>query len=101
MHKLGYITSRTLSEWLNEVVGFKLNDFEIKLIFNRYDKKSLYTINLGEFIEEVSQEINPEEYENNEDQFAEGEANDDDEYSGQEMEEDAEDENRGDQQQQQ
>ena len=75
-------------------MGFKLNEFEIKLIFNRYDKKSLYTINLGEFIEEVSQEINPEGFENNEKQFVEGEGNHDD-YSGQEMEEDAGVETRG------
>ena len=63
---MNYLTSRGLTEWLAESVGFRLNDFEIKLIFNRYDKNGDYTINLGEFVEEVNAKVNIEEYESNE-----------------------------------
>ena len=65
-YKMGYLTSRGLGEWLAESVGFRLNDFEIKLIFNRYDKNGDYTINLGEFVEEVNAKVNIEEYDSNE-----------------------------------
>ena len=51
---MNYITSRSFQEWLGEVVGFKLSDIESKLIMSRYDKKGSYTINLGEFVEEIS-----------------------------------------------
>lgn len=63
---LNYITSRSLCEWLSETVGFKLNDFEARLLMNRYDKKCNYTVNLGEFIEEVSP-APQEEVDNDED----------------------------------
>ena len=51
---LGYITSRSLADWLSESVGFKLNEFETRLVMNRYDKRNSYSINLAEFAEEVA-----------------------------------------------
>ena len=51
---LGYITSRSLGDWLSESVGFKLNEFETRLVMNRYDKRNSYSINLAEFAEEVA-----------------------------------------------
>jgi Ca2+-binding EF-hand superfamily protein len=49
VHKLGYFTARTLSEWLAGSVGFRLNDFETKLLFNRYDREGRYSVGLREF----------------------------------------------------
>lgn len=52
-HKLGYFTARSLSEWLAESVGFRLSDFETKLLFNRYDRQGRYSVGLSDFVEEV------------------------------------------------
>ena len=41
-YDLGYISSRSLGEWLSESVGFKLNEFETRLVMNRYDKLNRY-----------------------------------------------------------
>lgn len=68
---LNYISSRGFQEWLSEIVGFKLSEVESKLIMSRYDKKGSHTINLGEFIEEISPP--PQEEEDNMEDF-EGEA---------------------------
>jgi Ca2+-binding EF-hand superfamily protein len=48
-HRLGYLTTRSISEWLLESVGFKLNDSESKLLLSRYDINNDYCIHLGEF----------------------------------------------------
>lgn len=53
-YRLGYLTTRGLQEWLCEAVGFKLNEFEARLILNRYDKNSDYMISLGEFLDEIA-----------------------------------------------
>jgi len=47
------ITATSLSEWLQESVGFKLNEFEARLVLNRYDKNDDYNITLEEFLREV------------------------------------------------
>jgi len=60
---LGYITSRTLANWLREEVGFNVNQLENDLIIARYDKDQDYKIKKEEFIEEVNA-INNEEEEN-------------------------------------
>lgn len=62
-YKLGYLTTRSITHWLEETVGFRLHEAEAKIILNRYDKDGDYCINLGEFIEEVSPVIVPEEEE--------------------------------------
>jgi|LauGreDrversion4_2_1035121.scaffolds.fasta_scaffold384132_2 Ca2+-binding EF-hand superfamily protein len=94
--KVGYITSRSLGEWLSDFVGFRLNDFEIKLILNRYDKDNSYTINLGEFIEEVNPEIVNEEYDNNEQEEEQPEEGKEGEAEAQNnFEEESEEDNEG------
>ncbi len=71
---LSYITSRSLSDWLSETVGFRLNDFETRLVMNRYDKLNRYSITLDEFTDEVcpipveEEEEEGEEVINNQDQ---------------------------------
>jgi hypothetical protein len=62
-YSLGYITSRSLAEWLQESVGFKLNDFETRLVMGRYDKGGRYSISLAEFEEEVAPVILEQEQE--------------------------------------
>jgi Ca2+-binding EF-hand superfamily protein len=52
-YDLGYISSRSLGEWLSENVGFKLNEFETRLVMNRYDKLARYSITLEDFSNEV------------------------------------------------
>ncbi len=51
---LGYITSRTLGQWLKEQVGFNVGQLENDLIIARYDKDQDYKIKYEEFIEEVN-----------------------------------------------
>ena len=53
-YRLGYLSTRNITEWLLQTVGFKLNELEGRIILNRYDKDGDYKINLGEFIEEVT-----------------------------------------------
>jgi Ca2+-binding EF-hand superfamily protein len=68
---LGYITSRTLGQWLKEQVGFNVGQLENDLIIARYDKDQDYKIKYEEFIEEVNavpREENEEEEEIEEEQ---------------------------------
>jgi hypothetical protein len=37
-----------------ESVGFKLNEFEIRIVMNRYDKQNRYSISLADFADEVA-----------------------------------------------
>ena len=60
-YKFGYISHRSLSEWLQESVGFNLNDAEARLIFNRYDRDNDYRISEREFLDEIVPVIQPED----------------------------------------
>ena len=50
----GALTNSHISIWLQNAVGFKLNEYESKLIFGRYAKQNKYSVNLGDFIDEVN-----------------------------------------------
>lgn len=65
MYRLGYLTLRNLTDWLSDEVGFRLNEYEAKLVLNRYDKDADYCISMAEFMEEVSA-INMQQEEGNE-----------------------------------
>jgi hypothetical protein len=51
---LGYVTSRTLVNWLKDNVAFNVNTLENELIVSRYDKDQDYKIKKDEFLEEVN-----------------------------------------------